>query len=72
MSSKFKVQSLKFFSENMISKLRQAAFLLFAVHCLLFTASAQLNSGAQQNVNGRTVTFAIRYARLVNVSGETI
>ncbi len=36
-----------------------------------FTA-AQLNSGAQQNVNGRAGTFAIKNARIVTVSGQTI
>jgi imidazolonepropionase-like amidohydrolase len=72
MSSKFKVQSSKFFSEIMFSNLRQFAFLLLTAHCLLLTAHAQLNSGAQQNVNGKAGTFAIRNARIVTVSGATI
>lgn len=42
--------------------------------CGLFfvSANAQLNSGAQQNVNGKAGTFAIRNARIVTVSGDTI
>lgn len=72
MSAKRKVQSVKFLGENMISNLCRFAFLLLTAHCLLLTASAQLNSGAQQNVNGRAGTFAIRNARIVTVSGETI
>ena len=56
---------------------RMNKFFIFSVAlclCGLFTASAdaQLNSGAQQNVNGRAGTFAIRGARIVTVSGETI
>jgi imidazolonepropionase-like amidohydrolase len=72
MNSKFKIQNSKFFRVIKFSSFRQAAFLLLTAHCLLLTAAAQLNSGAQQNVNGKAGTFAIRNARIVTVSGETI
>lgn len=72
MSSKFNVQSSKFFRSIEFSSFRRVVFVLLAAHCLLFAAPAQLNSGAQQNVNGRAGTFAIRGARIVTVSGETI
>ena len=72
MSSKFKVQNSKFFLAGALSSLRQTVFLALAAHCLLFSAYAQLNSGAQQNVNGRAGTFAIRNARVVTVSGAPI
>ena len=62
MSSKFKVQSSKFF--------RIAAFLLIAV-CLPLSAFAQ-SGGTQQNVTGKAGTFAITNARIVTVSGATI
>ena len=71
MNSKFKIQNSKFFFAG-VSSLRRAAFLLLAAHCLLLTAYAQLNSGAQQNVTGKAGTFAIRNARIVTVSGPTI
>ena len=62
----------KFNSKNMVLKLRQIAFVLFTAHCLLIATMAQLNSGAQQNVNGKAGTFVIRNARIVTVSGATI
>ena len=39
---------------------------------LFFTASAQLNSGAQQNVVGQAGTFLIRNARIFTVSGAPV
>ena len=45
--------------------------LLFTVHCLLFTVSAQ-NDGTEQNATGRAGTFAIVGARIVTVSGAVI
>jgi imidazolonepropionase-like amidohydrolase len=69
---KFSILDLRFALENMNK------YLLFSVSlclCGLFLVSAaegQLNSGAQQNVNGRAGTFAIRNARVVTVSGATI
>ena len=62
MSSKFKVQSSKFF--------QIATFLIIAL-CLSLSAFAQ-NGGTQQNVTGRAGTFAITGARIVTVSGATI
>lgn len=49
-------------------------FLLFTVlFCGLFSSvNAQLNSGAQQNLNGQAGSFLIRGARIVTVSGATI
>jgi imidazolonepropionase-like amidohydrolase len=60
MNSKFKTQNSKF------------VFLIFAAFCSLLTVKAQLNSGAQQNVNGETGSFAILNAKIFTVSGETI
>ena len=68
----YELRITKLFNLIGLSGVRQAAFLLLAAHCSLLTASAQLNSGAQQNVNGRAGTFAIRNARIVTVSGATI
>ena len=62
MSSKFKVQSSKFF---------RFVFLMLAVPCLLFSVNAQ-SDGSQQNQTGRAGTFAITNARIVTVSGATI
>src|SRR5687767_8109849 len=62
MSSKFKVQSSKFF---------QIAAILIIALCLSLSAFAQ-NGGTQQNVTGRAGTFAITGARIVTVSGATI
>ena len=62
MSSKFKVQSSKFF---------QFVILPVAAFCFLSSAYAQ-NGGTQQNVTGRAGTFAITNARIVTVSGATI
>jgi imidazolonepropionase-like amidohydrolase len=45
---------------------------LLVVTAFVFSASAQLNSGAQQNVQGRAGTFAIKNARIVTVSGAVI
>lgn len=46
---------------------------LFLITAALFgSVAAQLNSGAQQNVQGRAGTFAIKNARIVTVSGQTI
>lgn len=64
MNSKFKIQSSKLFADT--------CFLLLIINCLLLTVHAQLNSGAQQNVNGTPGTFAITNARVVTVSGATI
>jgi imidazolonepropionase-like amidohydrolase len=49
--------------------------LLLAVTALFVSATlteAQLNSGAQENVQGKAGTFAIKNARIVTVSGQTI
>lgn len=46
--------------------------LTLAAYCLPLTISAQINSGAQQNNNGKAGTYAIRGARIVTVSGATI
>lgn len=46
--------------------------LLLTAYCLPLTVSAQINSGAQQNNNGKLGTYAIRGARIVTVSGATI
>jgi imidazolonepropionase-like amidohydrolase len=62
MNSKFKVQSSKFIF----------ALLLFTVHCLVFTANAQLSPPTQQNQGGQNGTFLIRNARIVTVSGATV
>ena len=62
MSSKFKVQSSKFF---------RFAFWLLIAHCLLLAAYAQ-SDGSQQNLTGRAGTFAITNTRIVTVSGATI
>lgn len=45
---------------------------LFAIAALVMPISAQINSGAQQNVQGKAGTFAIRGARIVPVSGPVI
>ncbi len=45
--------------------------LLLTAHCSLLTANAQ-SGGTQQNLTGRTGTFAITNARIVTVSGATI
>lgn len=45
---------------------------LFAIAALVVPATAQINSGAQQNVQGKGGTFAIRGARIVPVSGAVI
>lgn len=39
---------------------------------LILSANAQINSGAQQNNQGKAGTFAIRNAKIVTVSGATI
>jgi imidazolonepropionase-like amidohydrolase len=49
----------------------RAFFLLISVFCLLSSAFAQ-NDGSEQNVLGRSGTFAIVNARIVTVSGATI
>ncbi len=46
-------------------------FLLLTAYCLLLTAYGQ-SDGSQQNLLGKTGTFAIRNARIVTVSGATI
>ncbi len=48
-----------------------AVFLLLTAYCLLLTANAQ-SDGSQQNLNGRSGTFAITNARIVTVSGAVI
>ena len=45
---------------------------VFVCGSFLLNANAQLNSGAQQNVNGTAGTFAIANARIITVSGQTI
>lgn len=45
---------------------------LFIYGSFLFSANAQLNSGAQQNVNGKSGNFLIENVRIVTVSGATI
>jgi imidazolonepropionase-like amidohydrolase len=45
---------------------------LFLVTLAFASAYAQLNSGAQENVQGEAGTFAIKGARIVTVSGTTI
>jgi imidazolonepropionase-like amidohydrolase len=45
--------------------------LLLAAYCLLLNVNAQ-SDGSQQNVIGKSGTFAIRNARIVTVSGATI
>lgn len=45
---------------------------VFICGLLFFNANAQLNSGAQQNVNGKAGNFLIQNARIVTVSGATI
>src|SRR5687767_14406679 len=62
MSSKFKVQSSKFF---------RLAFLMLIAYCLMIAAYAQ-SDGSQQNQTGRAGTFAIINTRIVTVSGATI
>ncbi len=62
MSSKFKVQSSKFF---------KAFFILTSAFCLLSSAFAQ-SDGSQQNLTGKAGTFAITSARIVTVSGAVI
>jgi len=62
MSSKFKVQSSKF---------TRSLFLLLAACCLPLAVFAQ-NDASQQNVTGRTGTFAIQNARIITVSGAMI
>lgn len=48
-------------------------FCLMLVVCYLpLAVCAQINSGAQQNNNGKMGTYAIRGARIVTVSGATI
>lgn len=58
-NSIFKIQSSKLF------------FLLFAIYCLLLNTFAQ-SDGSQQNLLGKSGTFAIRNARIITVSGATI
>lgn len=45
---------------------------LFLIFAAFITTQAQLNSGAQENVQGKAGTFAIKNARIVTVSGQTI
>jgi imidazolonepropionase-like amidohydrolase len=49
-----------------------ALLVLGLIGGLAVDSSAQLNSGAQQNVQGRAGTFAIKGARVVTVSGPAI
>lgn len=72
MSAKCKMQNAKLFMTNRISLLAFFSGLLLTANCLLLTVSAQINSGAQQNNNGKLGTYAIRNARIVTVSGATI
>jgi imidazolonepropionase-like amidohydrolase len=47
-------------------------FLIASTFITAVTAEAQLNSGAQENVQGKAGTFAIKNARIVTVSGAVI
>lgn len=67
------ISNLKYKTSNSIFQIFSFALLfLLTINCSLLTANAQLNSGAQQNVNGTAGTFAITNARIVTVSGQTI
>lgn len=56
-----------------VKALIQNSFLgLLALLVAASAVSAQINSGAQQNNNGKLGTYAIRNARIVTVSGATI
>jgi len=58
--------------ELRITKILTFAFaLLLTFYCSLLTVSAQ-NDGSEQNVTGKTGTFAITNARIVTVSGAPI
>lgn len=65
------MENKKQLAESLSSKFFRFSFLLFAAYCSLLTVPAQ-KDGAQQNVLGKTGTFAIRNARIVTVSGATI
>lgn len=65
------MENKKQLAESLSSKFFRFGFLLFAAYCSLLTVPAQ-KDGAQQNVLGKTGTFAIRNARIVTVSGATI
>jgi len=63
MNSKFKIQNSKL--------LIRLGILAASVFCLLSSVFAQ-NGGTQQNLLGKTGTFAIQNARIVTVSGAVI
>lgn len=52
--------------------LRVSALICGLILSLSSASIAQMNSGAQQNVNGKAGTFAVRNAKIVTVSGATI
>lgn len=55
-----------------ISNLKKTLATVAVSLCLGLAAQAQINSGAQQNNNGKLGTFAIKNARIVTVSGAVI
>jgi imidazolonepropionase-like amidohydrolase len=61
-NSKFKIQNFKLLS---------LFVLLLTAYCLPLAIFAQ-SDGSQQNLTGKTGTFAIKGAKVVTVSGETI
>ena len=68
MNAKCKMQNAKLFVKNKISLFAMLGSLVATA----ISVPAQINSGGQQNNNGKLGTYAIRNARIVTVSGATI